>query len=123
MTTRESYQPAFMILPAIRAGGAFSTPEAYLQSDKHRIAAMTDDYAPNIANLPIATDDPTARLDPRYPLPRPLRPTSVNARRAAWAQAARLPAPLRLQAASALASFCALLRLAFPHPETVIFVF
>ena len=37
-------------------------PPGFANPTTERLAAMIDDYAPNIANLPIATDDPVARF-------------------------------------------------------------
>jgi serine/threonine-protein kinase HipA len=49
-------------LRVVRAIGEAEPPPGFANPTTERLAAMIDDYAPNIANLPIATDDPVARF-------------------------------------------------------------
>lgn len=49
-------------LRVARAIGEVEPPPGFANPTKGRIAAMIDDYAPNIANLSIAADDPVARF-------------------------------------------------------------
>jgi serine/threonine-protein kinase HipA len=49
-------------LRAIQAIGEHEAPQGFANPTVDRLAAMIDDYAPNIANLPIAADDPVGRL-------------------------------------------------------------
>jgi len=49
-------------LRVVRAIGGTEPPPGFANPTEDRIAAMIDDYAPNVANLHIATDDPVARL-------------------------------------------------------------
>jgi hypothetical protein len=49
-------------LRAIQAIGEHEAPQGFANPTVVRLAAMIDDYAPNIANLPIATDDPVDRV-------------------------------------------------------------
>ncbi len=49
-------------LRAIQAIVESEAPQGLVNPTKDRLAAMIDDYAPNIANLPIATHDPVGRF-------------------------------------------------------------
>jgi serine/threonine-protein kinase HipA len=49
-------------LRAIRAVGEAETPPGYINPTNDRLAGLIQDFAPNIANLPIAQDDPVKRL-------------------------------------------------------------
>jgi uncharacterized protein (DUF2267 family) len=51
-----------MALRVIRAIGEDEAPQGYVNPTPNRLPALIDEYAPNIANLPIATDDPVARF-------------------------------------------------------------
>jgi hypothetical protein len=49
-------------LRVVRGIAEAEPPPGFANPTTARLAAMIDDYAPNIANLPIATDDPIARF-------------------------------------------------------------
>ncbi len=49
-------------LRVVRAIGEAEPPPGFANPTKDRLATTIDDYAPNIANLSIATDDPVARF-------------------------------------------------------------
>ncbi len=49
-------------LRAIHAVGEAESPSGYINPTKERLARLVQDYAPNVANLPIAQDDPVARV-------------------------------------------------------------
>jgi serine/threonine-protein kinase HipA len=49
-------------LRAIRAVGEAETPQGYVNPTKDRLAGLIQDFAPNIANLPVAQDDPVKRV-------------------------------------------------------------
>jgi serine/threonine-protein kinase HipA len=49
-------------LRVVRAIAEAEPPPGFANPTTARLATMIDDYAPNIANLPIATDDPVARF-------------------------------------------------------------
>jgi serine/threonine-protein kinase HipA len=49
-------------LRTVRAIGESEPPPGFANPTTERLRAMIDDYAPNIANLPIATDDPVVRV-------------------------------------------------------------
>jgi serine/threonine-protein kinase HipA len=49
-------------LRVIQAVGETEAPQEFINPTADRLGAMIDDYAPNIANLPIATDDPVSRF-------------------------------------------------------------
>jgi hypothetical protein len=51
-----------MALRVIRAIGEDEAPRGYVNPTPNRLPALIDEYAPNVANLPIATDDPVARV-------------------------------------------------------------
>jgi serine/threonine-protein kinase HipA len=49
-------------LRAIRAVGEAETPQGYVNPTKDRLADIIQDFAPNVADLPIAQDDPVKRV-------------------------------------------------------------
>lgn len=49
-------------LRAIRSIGEDETPQSYVTPTKDRLAGLIEDFAPNIANLPIGQDDPVKRI-------------------------------------------------------------
>lgn len=49
-------------LLVIRAIGEQETPQGFVNPTPDRLPALIEDYAPNIANLPIPTDDPVGRV-------------------------------------------------------------
>ena len=49
-------------LRVIRAIGEDEAPPGYVNPTPSRLPALIEEYAPNIAGLPIATDDPVARF-------------------------------------------------------------
>jgi serine/threonine-protein kinase HipA len=51
-----------MALRVIRAIGEDEAPPGYANPTPNRLPALIDEYAPNIAGLPIANDDPVARF-------------------------------------------------------------
>jgi serine/threonine-protein kinase HipA len=51
-----------MALRVIRAIGEDEAPPRYVNPTPNRLPALVDEYAPNIAGLPVANDDPVARF-------------------------------------------------------------
>lgn len=62
-TVREGiFELGAAALRAIRAIGDAESPPGYVGPTKERLASLVQEYAPNVANLPIPQDDPVARV-------------------------------------------------------------